>query len=995
MKDHLPWLLYPFSISMGFLFAIGVVAVVIAFLAYSRRSKLIYGTAGVVGIAGAVYQLATLLYYLAPNELSAAAALRWQVDGASALVIGVSFWVAVERFGKEMPRFLLPVSVVVFVGLVVLNRTAPFSVHFVELGSLVPLQPGATVGVTRLQGEVGWPGYTWYGVCGLAIAWAVGWSWGMIRKRGLLRDGVVHGLLLIFQAVALTHSLLMDIQYWGGVHLLGFSATAFTLWKACCVAVDAGVRSQRLIVRERQMESEIRQRRKAESNLERLSQVFTQAPTPTHIVDLTGKVLQVNEESARFLRRDLSLPPHVNFLTVLEQLGEDRQTILRDLKAGKVREFGPYHFSAGVPVDSLYLVRDAWLGFKTYPILNQRNELQEFVVRLDDVTERQFVDNAIRLISSAVSAETGQAFFTQLVLNLARLLNKKYVFIGLKAERDGQPCILTQAAAIDSEIAENICIPLTDTPSQKVLERGVYVVPRQVCLEYPAHTLLRDLGVQSYLGVAITNQDRRRIGVLAVADVKPLEQIEQIQEVVNIFVARAGTELQRIEAEKQIHKMAYEDHLTGLPNRARLNEHVSQLLANPTGSKLHAFVQIDLDHFKTINDALGHDVGDEVLRSIARRFRLGLKEAAITARIGGDEFALVFENIQPPVEHHVARFAQQVISLTEKPVKVQDHLLDLGCTMGVVTFPDFAETAVDVFRHADIALNGAKSLGRGGYQMFTPQMRQSVSARMSLEKGLRQAMAEKEFHLFYQPQLDSSGHLVGAEALIRWRHADGSWTSPAEFIPVAEETGLINVIGSWVLETAVGDRKHWAEAALPFSGHVSVNVSPWQFARPDFIDGVMQVVKRLEVPPNQITLEVTESALLTDLTDTIQKLSLLRQTGFSIALDDFGTGYSSLAYLRDLPLDILKIDKSFVDALETNVHEPLVETMISIGRYMGLQVIAEGVETQTQMQRLVDLGCNVFQGYLFSRPLPGDQFIDWLRQQNRSATSQQTQTPQQ
>lgn len=1002
MTDQLPWIVYPFTVSMGLLLVVGVVAAVVGTLARARYNRFVYGLGAVVGFVGCAFQVATLVYYLAPTETTAIDALRWQVDCAAVLIAAMSFWVGLELYRHALPSYLLPGFMFVVAVLIVVNRLTPFSVHFghaqpvVSHGAILELAE-----LRHLRGDPAWASYFWHGVAIGFLTIAIYWA-GRLIAQGRRRRGAAQIVMLLLQIGALAYGLMMDVQHWDGVYPLGFSAALFLLWMSCGVGRDAAARSRRLIVRERQMESEILQRRKAENKLERLSQVFTQAPTPAHIVDLSGKVLQVNEESVRFLRRDVSIPPKVNFLTVLERLGERKEKLLDDLRTGKVRHYGPYHFAAGIPVDSLYLVRDAWLTFKVYPILDNNRALQELVVHIEDVTERQFVDNAIRLISSAVSAETGQAFFTQLVVNLARLLNKKYVFIGLKTEQNGAPCITTQAAAIDSEIVDNITIPLGDSPSQKVLERGVYVVQRQVCAEYPGHALLRDLGVQSYLGIAITNQDRRRIGVLAVADVKPMEHIDQLQEIVNIFVARAGTELQRIEAEKQIRKMAYEDYLTGLPNRAFLHEHITGLLAesaahsaeNPTGvvagsrpRRLHAFLQIDLDHFKTINDALGHDVGDEVLRHIASRFRHDLKDVALISRIGGDEFALVFENLPSPVEANIARLAQQVIALTEQPVKVQEHLLDLGCTMGVVTFPDFAETAVDVFRHADIALNRSKSSGRGGYQLFTPAMRQSVSARLVLEKGLRQAITNKEFHLFYQPQVGGDGRLVGAEALIRWRHPNGAWISPAEFIPVAEETGLINLIGGWVLETAVQHRKQWAEQKLPFFGHLSINVSPWQFARPDFIEGTMQTMDKLNVPPSHITLEVTESALLTDINDTIEKLSQLQRKGFSIALDDFGTGYSSLAYLRDLPLDILKIDKSFVDALETNVHEPLVESMISIGRYMGLQVIAEGVETPIQMQRLTDLGCDVFQGYLFSRPLPHDDFVDWL--QNRVETPSQ------
>lgn len=979
MTNSLPWTMFLFYISMGFLLVAGVTALTIAVLARLRVNRLTYGAVALTALAGTGYQIACVLYYSAVSEMGAVQALRWQMDFATVACFAACLTIGLECRRASLPNLYLWLYSAIAVGLIIANRVAPFSLHFTRIESLVLTPMPWNSEYRRLVGIPGWEARIWLASVALAFAYSGVWVAAFWRQRQSVQ-AVVFGFLLLLLVGALLMTSVVDHNRWQGVYLLGFVLTLFVLWVSIQMAVEAANRSRRLVFRDRQMEGEIRQRRKAEDKLERLSQVFMQAPTATHIVDLNGKALQVNEESIRFLRRDVSVPPKVNFLAVLDQLDISSEQLILELKQGKVREFGPFLFTAGLPVDSLYLVRDTWLMFKLYPIFNQARQLQEFVVRLEDVTERQFVDNAIKMISTSVSAETGQAFFTQLALNLARLLTKKYVFIGLKTLIDGVPSIKTLAAAIDGELVDNISIGLLDSPSQKVLEKGVFVVPRHVSREYPSHHLLKDLGVQSYLGVAIYDQNKEAVGVIGVLDVKPMEQVEQVAEVVNIFVTRVATELHRLEAEKRIRKMAYEDYLTGLPNRTQINEQVGQILNSGIKGRVSAFLQLDLDHFKTINDALGHDVGDDVLRHIANRLRSYLGASALLARIGGDEFALVIEDLGDEPEQNLARQAQQLISLTEQPVKVGDHLLDVGCTIGVVFFPEFAPTVVDVFRNADIALNRAKSSGRGTYQLFTPEMRDSVSKRLAVEKGLRSALQNNEFALFYQPQVDAEGLLTGAEALIRWRHPSEGWISPMVFIPVAEETGLINPIGQWVLETALAHRKGWAENAVPFLGHLSVNVSPWQFARPDFVEGTKRAIERLQVPASHITLEVTESALLTDIKETVEKLSQLRRFGVTVALDDFGTGYSSLAYLRDLPLDILKIDKAFVDALETNVHEPLVESMIAIGKHMGLQVIAEGVETPIQLERLKNLGCSIFQGYLFSKPLAEEQFVAWLAQ---------------
>lgn len=977
MPSFLSWIMLWFYIAMGYAIAIATASLCIAVMAKSPRNRWIYGTFCLVCSCAAGYQLASIAYYLADSESVALSALRWQVDTIVLVAGGISLFQALARYPAGVPKPLTLFGAILCLGVIAANHYSPFSLHF---GEVTPLQLLPLAGTESFRFLPGRPGLLsalgWIVTLTLLIPAFHFVATQHSQSRWRKAVTLINLSLLI---AGLVHIATIDLGIFTGVYLFGVGLSLYLLSVAIGMSLEAVSRSRRLLMRDRQMEGEIRQRRKAEDKLERLSQVFMQAPTATHIVDLSGKVLQVNDESIRLLRRDVSIPPKVDFLAVLAALGVDQDCLLRELKQGQVREFGPYLFVAGLPVDSLYTVRDTWITFKLYPIFNQLEQLQEFVVRVEDVTEQQFVENAINVISSSVSAETGQAFFTQLALNLARLLNKKYVFIGLKTMVDGVPCIRTKAAAIDGVLVENLTIKLADTPSQKVLERGVYSVSRQVALEYPTHTLLKDLGVQSYLGIAITDQEKRPVGVIGVLDTKPMEQISQIQQVVNIFVARAGTELQRVEAEHRIRKIAFEDYLTGLPNRAQITEQVAALLQHPDDHRVHAFIQIDLDHFKTINDSLGHDVGDEVLLQVAMRLRNTLGESALVARIGGDEFVVVAVDIGIDPEPQLACLAQRLIHLTEQPVNVRDHLLDLGCTMGVVIFPEFGRTVIDVFRNADIALNRAKSAGRGGYQLFTPQMRESVSKRLAVEKGLRNAIGNREFSLFYQPQVDAQGQLVGAEALARWQHPEQGWIPPLVFIPVAEETGLINLIGRWVLETALTHRKAWIEGKLPFRGHLSVNVSPWQFARPDFVIGVMDVINRIQVPPSHITLELTESALLTDISDTVKKLTSLRDSGFSIALDDFGTGYSSLAYLRDLPLDILKIDKTFVDALDLNAHEPLVESMISIGRHMGLQVIAEGVETEVQKKRLIDLGCSVFQGYLFSKPLAEESFQRWIK----------------
>lgn len=439
-------------------------------------------------------------------------------------------------------------------------------------------------------------------------------------------------------------------------------------------------------------------------------------------------------------------------------------------------------------------------------------------------------------------------------------------------------------------------------------------------------------------------------------------------------------ERERQIAENNVRRMAFEDYLTRLPNRMVVHEHIADLLMHRHDNDFRAaFYVLDLDHFKTINDALGHDFGDEVLRCVGQRLSQHIHTAALIARIGGDEFAILEERIEGEPRKQIQRTASRILEVMSEPLHVGDHVLDVGCSVGVVMFPTEADTVIDVVRSADIALYEAKKRQRGSYFVFTPQMRELANERLSLEKGLRHALQKDQLSLFFQPQVDGTGQQVGAEALIRWNNPAQGFISPLKFIRVAEETGLINPIGDWVMQKSLLALADWLQKDVPFSGNLAINVSTWQFARPDFVRNTQQLISQSGVPPERVTLEVTESALMADVQEVVNKLNQLRDFGVKIALDDFGTGYSSLAYLRDLPLDALKIDKSFVDEVAANPHQPLVESMIAIGKHMQLKVVAEGVETQQQLIHLKAMGCHFYQGYLFSKALPKADFEKWLQ----------------
>src|SRR5688572_6624701 len=444
---------------------------------------------------------------------------------------------------------------------------------------------------------------------------------------------------------------------------------------------------------------------------------------------------------------------------------------------------------------------------------------------------------------------------------------------------------------------------------------------------------------------------------------------------------RAENELRR-EAEAMIRERAYRDGLTGLPNRVYVQDHLAAFLAGGTAPAFGAVLVLDIDHFKVVNDGLSHEVGDELLREVSVRLREVAPAGAMLARVGGDEFLLVLEQTSPSegeMRTRIEVLAADVTRAFSRPLGAGERSLNLFSSIGVATFEVPGTSPADILQRAGMALSRAKKRGRNNTQRFVPDMQRHAAERFRIVEGLRRAVDAGELELRYQPVVSVEGVAAGAEALMRW-HAPGGEVSPGRFIPIAEETGLIHALGEWSLRQGCLKLAGWAREGRGFDGYLSINVSPWQLARPDFVSRTRAVVEASGVQPTRLCLEITESAVLFDLEDTVSKLRELRPLGVRIALDDFGTGYSSLALLKDLPLDAIKIDQSFVRRIDEGANKHLVRVVVAIGAELGLDVIAEGIETETERQRLADLGVTRMQGFLFARPMPEDEFLRWLGQ---------------
>jgi diguanylate cyclase (GGDEF)-like protein/PAS domain S-box-containing protein len=433
----------------------------------------------------------------------------------------------------------------------------------------------------------------------------------------------------------------------------------------------------------------------------------------------------------------------------------------------------------------------------------------------------------------------------------------------------------------------------------------------------------------------------------------------------------------RRQAEAEIRRLAYYDALTGLPNRRLFMDRLTQSLAGARRSAhAGALMFIDLDQFKRVNDARGHDIGDAVLRQVGSRLTRFLRDEDTVARLGGDEFVVLLANLanSPDAAARLAMgVAEKIRGVMETPFQVDGADYHIGASIGITVFPKAGENEDDLLREADTAMYRAKDAGRNAVVYFESAMQESVQARLALEQDLHQAIAQNELRLFLQPQVDNHGFLVSAEALLRWQHPTRGLISPLAFIPVAEESGQIFALGEWVLTEAARLLKECDDLGRPL--RLAVNVSPRQFRHTGFVAQVRDILRAAGADPTHLVLEVTEGLVIEDIHDTIAKMEELNKLGIHFSIDDFGTGYSSLAYLKRMPLHELKIDRTFVqDAPGDPNDAALVETILSVAHHLNLSVVAEGVENEAQFAFLKDRNCGVFQGYLFDRPLPWHEF---------------------
>jgi len=562
-----------------------------------------------------------------------------------------------------------------------------------------------------------------------------------------------------------------------------------------------------------------------------------------------------------------------------------------------------------------------------------------FIVLARDVTERKLAEESLRVAATAFESQDGM-FVTDADKIILRVNRAFTTITGYSAEEAvGKTPALLKSGRQD----QHFYASMWDSINHTGVWEGEIWNKRKSGELYPERLII----------TSVKNAD----GVIT----------NYVASLTDITETKAATD--------EIKNLAFFDPLTRLPNRRLLLDRLKQALASSarSGNK-GALLFLDLDHFKTLNDTLGHDVGDLLLQQVAARLTSCVREGDTVARIGGDEFVVLLEDLSPqPIEAAALaeNISNKILESVDQLYQLAAHSYRSTVSIGATLLNDHVTGVEELLKQADIAMYQAKDSGRNALRFFDPQMQEAITARTELEGQLRMAIEQQQFKLYYQIQVDNDGVPIGAEALIRWLHPERGLIPPLQFIPLAEDTGMILPIGRWVLDTACAQLKKWQQNKATRELSLSVNVSAKQFHQPEFVNQVQSILERYAIDPAFLKLELTESTLLEDVEGVIHRMIKLRKIGVRFELDDFGTGYSSLQYLKKLPLNQLKIDQSFVlDITLDSNDRALVCTIIAMAHSLDLKVIAEGVETTEQLDFLKNKGCNHYQGYLFGKPVP-------------------------
>lgn len=599
-----------------------------------------------------------------------------------------------------------------------------------------------------------------------------------------------------------------------------------------------------------------------------------------------------------------------------------------------------------------------------------------------DITERKRLDAALRV--AATDSADAPDFYETLLKSLSDATGAEHALISL-TDQFNTDTANTHTYLYKGTRQPNFHYTLANTPCADILNEHSCFIAENAHTHYTAE-FMKKHKIEGVLGVSIKNAEGTAIGCLSLLAQHPLPTSVQAQSLMLIFAERISGEMRRANDQEKIFNLAFFDPLTQLPNRRMMLDRLKLIIAQSARTGSHgALLFIDLDHFKLLNDTRGHHVGDQLLIQVAERISNFIRVTDLAVRLGGDEFVVVFDNLSADAEIAAIEAktrAEQLHELVNLPYPLQQSVFHCTISIGVNLFNSQSASIDDLLRHADVAMYQAKDSGRNAIRFFDPHMQSRLETRATIETELRRAYELADQLLpYYQIQVDSTGRAIGAELLLRWKHPTKGMIPPSDFIPVAEQTGLIVGIGKDVIKFACAQINLWS--TQPDYEHltISVNVSPVQFNQTNFVDDVLRIVRESNINPQRLKLELTESSLLKNVDQSIEKMQELQAQGIAFAMDDFGIGYSSLSYLKRLPLYQLKIDQSFVRDITIDPNDAIIVcTIIAMAKNMNLHVLAEGVETKEQKEFLELNGCPIFQGYYFGRPVPIAEFELQLQQ---------------
>ncbi len=612
--------------------------------------------------------------------------------------------------------------------------------------------------------------------------------------------------------------------------------------------------------------------------------------------------------------------------------------------------------------------------FNKAPFFDRNGQLSGLVGTIQDITSLKQVEAAMQTLVESAVGYTGSECYRRIAEQLGRWFGADCTIVG-QLKDDGM--VESLAIVRDGVLQPNHVFPLKNTPCEKVVKDGICVYSDGMQQRFPNSEIVQQLQAQGYVGAPVRSHDGTVIGVLSVLSRRPIARMERAKEVMAIMAARVSAEIEReesqqrlVENENHLKFLVYHDSLTQLPNRQMFRDRLQHAISMAQlGGYQLAVLFLNLDRFKKINDSLGHDLGDRMLCEVARRLKMCVREIDTVSRFGGDEFAIIIDRVTK-VEN-VIFIAQQIRSQLAEVMTLDEYKLFITASIGISLYPHNGQDVAALLKSADVAMGQAKSHGRDNYRFYTSGINERASEMLLLENALREAIERDELEVYYQPQIDmDSDTIVGVEALLRWQHPEKGMISPGDFIPMAEETGLIVTIGEWVLRQACAQAVAWQQAGCaPL--RMSVNMSARQFAQKNLVYMVATVLQETGLEPCWLDLEITESILMNDVDSAILVMMELHRLGIQLSIDDFGTGYSSLAYLKRFPIDTLKIDQSFVrDVVSDKNDAAIASSIIGLAQNMSLNVIAEGIEDEDQRRFLRERGCRYGQGYLFGRPQP-------------------------